>query len=63
MGYFSFATKVVKMKRNTLAGKKKKRFCKFAEYDEDNHCFFISLPLIGQSGNYLLQMLCDLSNY
>lgn len=72
VGYFSFATKVVKMKRNTLTGKKKKRFCKFAEYDEENHCFFISLPLIGQlgknykneynkliTGDVLLKLACD----
>ena len=53
VGYFSLATKVVKMKRNTLSGQKKKRFTRFAEYDEENHCYFIALPLIGQLGkNY-----------
>lgn len=70
VGYFSFATKVVKMKRNILTGKK--RFCRFAKYDEDNHCFFISLPLIGQlgknyqneynrliTGDILLKLACD----
>lgn len=53
VGYFSLTTKVLKMKRNTLSGQKKKRFSRFAKYDEDNHCYFIALPLIGQIGkNY-----------
>lgn len=53
VGYFAIANKTTKIKRNTLTGKKKKRFNRFAEYDEENNCYFISLPLIGQLGkNY-----------
>ncbi len=72
VGYFALATKSVKMKKNTLTGKKKKRFNRFAEYDEENSCFFISLPLIGQlgknykngynkliTGDVLLKLACD----
>lgn len=44
VGYFSLTTKVLKMKRKTLSGQKKKRFSRFAKYDEDNHCYFIALP-------------------
>lgn len=72
VGYFSFATKVVRVKRNTLTGKKKKRFSRFSEYDEENKCHYIPLPLIGQlgknykneynkliSGDILLKLACE----
>lgn len=72
VGYFSIANKVTRLKRNTLSGKMKKRFSRFAEYDQENHCYFVSLPLIGQlgknyindynkliSGDILLKLACD----
>lgn len=53
VGYFSLTTKSVKIKVNSFTGKKKKRFSRFAEYDHENHSYFIALPLIGQLGkNY-----------
>lgn len=72
VAYFSLANKTTRMKGNVLKGEKKKRFLRFAEYDEENKCYFISLPLIGQigknyknnynsliTGDVLLKMACD----
>lgn len=72
VGYFSLANKTTKLRNNVFSGKKKKRFLRFAEYSEDNKCYSISLPLIGQlgknyrnnyneliSGDILLKLACD----
>lgn len=72
VGYFAIANKTTRLKRNVFGGEKKKRFLRFAEYNEENHCYFISLPLIGQlgknykngydkliTGDVLLRLACD----
>lgn len=72
VGYFAITNKTTKVKRDVLKGEKRRRFLRFAIYSEENHCFFISLPLIGQlgknyyngynnliSGEVLLKLACD----
>lgn len=72
VGYFSIANKTVNIKRDAVKGKSKKRLSRFAEYDENFHCYKLSLPLIGQlgknykdnyndliSGDVLLKLACD----
>lgn len=72
VGYFAITNKITRIKRNALSIKKRKRFSRFAEYDEENKCYLISIPLIGQLGkNYkndynkliqgdiLLKLACD----
>lgn len=50
IGYFSLTKNVVKIKHNILSGPKKKKITRSADYDEENHWYFIALPLIVQLG-------------
>lgn len=72
LGYFSIANKTVKLKRNVFGGERKKRFLRFAQFNPENKCYYISLPLIGQlgknykngynkliTGDILLKLACD----
>ena len=72
VGYFSLTYKVTRIKKNMLSNATRKRLGKFAENDESNKYFLISLPLIGQigknyrnnynkliNGDVLLKLACD----
>ena len=53
VGYFALANKAVLLQSNMFKGEKKKRFSKFAKYNEYTQSYLVSLPLIGQLGkNY-----------
>ena len=72
VGYFALANKVTRVKRSSLSHSLKRRMARFAELDELNQTYTISLPLIGQlsknfknnynkliTGDVLLKLACD----
>lgn len=72
VGYFAIANKATVVKKTVLSNTKRKRFLKYAKYDEEIKGYNVALPLIGQlgknfnngynkliTGDILLKFACD----
>lgn len=72
VGYFSLTEKVTRVKKSSLTYNMRKRLSRFAQKDDLNRDYSVSIPLIGQlgknykndyykliSGDVLLKLACD----
>lgn len=72
VGYFTLASKYIKIGKAALSKNLQKRISKFCQYDVEQKCYIASAPLIAQlgknyangynkliSGDELLKMACD----